>query len=258
MIGKIVGLLLTALLAAGGAGSAHAFTWFWAKKPVKEALAAQTILQIQAIESPGEYGPVARFDSSRNVFVICSDCPLLSHPVRDIQDINVSLRMSHSGQAMPETGSPEPTEPDPAPAREEYRLQDLSPDQSNLTAVPVQPTSPETQIRKMSSCLERPVYFGFNSTEISREERDRLKEISSGLRNSREIEVFGYTCEIGSKEYNDELALRRAKAVAQVLEGMGVSDIRVKAEGKCCYVSDDKAKNRRVEITCIKEQKKGG
>ena len=236
-------------------GHANAFTWFWSKKePAKEDRAQQPVLQIQAIESQGENNSVARVASARNVFVICSDCPAVTPPVRDIQDVSITIRMS---QRIPEAESMETSPTGTVPAEISSHL-DVSPDISPMTPVPIQSGLADLPNGRISSCFDPPVHFEFNSAEVSPEEVNRLKERSHDLKSSGAIEVLGYTCEIGSKEYNDDLAMKRAKAVARILEGMGLTDIRVKAEGKCCYVSDDNAKNRRVEITCIKEPKKGG
>jgi outer membrane protein OmpA-like peptidoglycan-associated protein len=67
------------------------------------------------------------------------------------------------------------------------------------------------------------------------------------------LSVKGYTCEIGSKQYNDKLAVRRAKAVARVLEEEGIHLSEVSGEGKCCYVSKELSKNRRSEVLVQQE-----
>ena len=70
------------------------------------------------------------------------------------------------------------------------------------------------------------------------------------------VEVTGYTCELGSKEHNDRLALSRAEAVENILETNGIKPAAVSGEGKCCYISGNKEINRRAEIREI-NQKEG-
>ncbi len=83
--------------------------------------------------------------------------------------------------------------------------------------------------------------------------RDFVKEID--LKTVEKIELNGYTCDIGTKAYNDRLALNRALSVKKALEGLGIpaSLITVSGEGKCCYVSKKRPLNRRVEIRVIRK-----
>jgi len=92
------------------------------------------------------------------------------------------------------------------------------------------------------------VYFDLNSFSLSEREAKKiiLKPVES---------IFGYTCDIGSKKYNDTLALKRAVAVSEYLkkEGVNVDKVEIKGRGKCCYVSEDKSFNRRVEIKYLEK-----
>jgi len=66
------------------------------------------------------------------------------------------------------------------------------------------------------------------------------------------LQVTGYSCDLGSQKTNDDLALRRARAVADLLEPYGYSVPVVTGKGKRDYVSTNPAKrylNRRVEIS---------
>jgi len=85
------------------------------------------------------------------------------------------------------------------------------------------------------------VYFDFDSFKLKPSEKAKLDGLSKGLK----YEITGYTCDIGPKDYNDRLALKRAESVKGYL---GVS-AEVRGKGKCCYVDlKDRSKNRRVEI----------
>jgi outer membrane protein OmpA-like peptidoglycan-associated protein len=65
--------------------------------------------------------------------------------------------------------------------------------------------------------------------------------------------VQGYTCDLGTKDKNDFLAMERAKAVAGYLEQNGVKIGGIKGEGKHGYISKIKALNRRVEVETSKK-----
>lgn len=70
---------------------------------------------------------------------------------------------------------------------------------------------------------------------------------------AKSLLIVGYTDDIGPKHYNDKLARKRAESVAAVLYELGISDIRIEAEGKCCYIADNatatgRAQNRRVDL----------
>lgn len=66
--------------------------------------------------------------------------------------------------------------------------------------------------------------------------------------------VTGYSCDLGSAVYNEELSFRRAMVVAKAMVAYGVLVKRVEGKGECCPVDTEKKElNRRVEITPIQE-----
>lgn len=96
------------------------------------------------------------------------------------------------------------------------------------------------------------IYFGFDKHDITTKDEKKLTQAIAALREinpeKTEIRVVGYTDNIGSEKYNALLALKRAKAVASFLRSRGIAPSIVKGRGKCCYISDDRRFNRRVEI----------
>jgi len=92
------------------------------------------------------------------------------------------------------------------------------------------------------------VYFDYNSSYLNRTEKEKLLKKVSELQG-KTVTVIGYTDHVGSKKYNDWLALRRAKRVASILIRNQVSVKDIKGKGKCCYISSDQpCLNRRVEV----------
>ena len=99
--------------------------------------------------------------------------------------------------------------------------------------------------------------FDFDSSELNQKNRELLSRIAGILLVSKGygLSVFGYTDDIGTADYNQQLSMRRAKAVEDYLIQAGIdpSIINVKGYGKTSPLvpgtsAAARAKNRRVEI----------
>ena len=99
--------------------------------------------------------------------------------------------------------------------------------------------------------------FDFDKAELSARNRELLARISGILLISKGygLTIFGYTDDVGSEDYNQQLSLRRAKAVQDYLVRSGIDPaiISVKGFGKSSpsdkgATAEARAKNRRVEI----------
>lgn len=99
--------------------------------------------------------------------------------------------------------------------------------------------------------------FEFDSAELSQKNRELLSRIAGILLVSKGygLSVFGYTDDVGTADYNQQLSLRRAKTVEQYLiqSGLDSSIINLKGYGKSSPMvagtsNAARAKNRRVEI----------
>jgi outer membrane protein OmpA-like peptidoglycan-associated protein len=95
------------------------------------------------------------------------------------------------------------------------------------------------------------VYFNFDSDRLSGSAVKELDSFISHYKIPDTIHITGFTCEIGSKSYNDNLAYRRALRVKEYLRSHNVNArMIIHWKGKCCYLSNtDLSRNRRVEIT---------
>jgi outer membrane protein OmpA-like peptidoglycan-associated protein len=107
---------------------------------------------------------------------------------------------------------------------------------------------------------EKSIRFDFDKAEIKPQYRDILNRIAGVLMTLKQysIYVYGYTDDVGTKEYNLKLSGRRAQAVRNSLIEAGINPgvITTKGFGK----SDPRAKggspearstNRRVEIGIV-------
>ncbi len=101
------------------------------------------------------------------------------------------------------------------------------------------------------------IHFDFNKYSIKKEYLPYLNVIARYLKTHDElkIKIIGYTDNIGSKAYNDKLALKRAKAVKNYLVKMGIpaSRIEILGVGKDKYLFNNKTwlnryTNRRAEF----------
>lgn len=99
--------------------------------------------------------------------------------------------------------------------------------------------------------------FNFDSAELNQKNRELLSRVAGILLVSKGygLSVFGYTDDVGSDDYNQQLSVRRAKAVEDYLVKAGIDPaiVNVKGYGKTSPLVPGtttlaRAKNRRVEI----------
>lgn len=104
------------------------------------------------------------------------------------------------------------------------------------------------------------IQFEFDQSELRPRERELLSRIVGILLTSEgyRIQVFGHTDDVGSREYNQALSERRARAVRDYLveAGLDPSIISTKGLGKSQPLVEGvdeqaRAKNRRVEIAVV-------
>ncbi len=105
------------------------------------------------------------------------------------------------------------------------------------------------------------VHFDFDKYNIKREYLPLLNEVLRVLKENPNVRVRieGYTDNIGTKVYNDKLALRRAQEVKSYLVKAGVPEDRIDVVGfgKERYIADNttpigRFTNRRAEFIVIK------
>ncbi|WP_025305484.1 OmpA family protein [Thermocrinis ruber] len=104
------------------------------------------------------------------------------------------------------------------------------------------------------------IHFDFNKADIKKEYIPLLKEVAKVLKENPNINlrIEGYTDDIGTKAYNQKLALRRAMAVKNFLvkEGIKPERIQIVGFGKERYIAENttpigRLTNRRAEFIVI-------
>ncbi|MFN3813007.1 MAG: OmpA family protein [Aquificaceae bacterium] len=105
------------------------------------------------------------------------------------------------------------------------------------------------------------IHFDFDRYNIKREYMPLLNEVAKTLKDNPNIRVRieGYTDSIGTKAYNDKLALRRAESVKGYLVKQGISKDRIEivGYGKEKYIATNKTQigrltNRRADFIILR------
>ena len=116
-------------------------------------------------------------------------------------------------------------------------------DQNNLTAIKV--------------TFDNGILFGFNKTNLSESAKSSLSQFAASLQNNPEtnVQIFGYTDNVGTREVNERVSTERASVVKTYLTNSGVGSARMSSQGFAWdnpVASNDteagRAQNRRVEI----------
>lgn len=119
----------------------------------------------------------------------------------------------------------------------------------------------KNEILKLTMSSE--VSFDFNSATINSTFYSSLNKIAEIMKKypKTQILIVGHTDDVGSDEYNLQLSLKRANAVADYLIAQGVEKYRLGTEGhgEIEPVADNntpggRAQNRRVEIFVAPEE----
>lgn len=101
------------------------------------------------------------------------------------------------------------------------------------------------------------VQFEFGTTKPTREGRRQLDLLTEAAKQApTAIELLGETDTIGTKNYNNKLAFKRAHFVARWLKEHGVSaKISVEAKGGCCHpLPYDKTEKALLKMRRVKAE----
>ena len=117
---------------------------------------------------------------------------------------------------------------------DKYLLKSLSFDYSSQR--PFSPTALDIYlepVRAGRSVVLNNLFYDTNKYELKPQSRTELNRLIEFLRQYRDvqIEVSGYTDNVGSPESNIQLSQRRAQAVVEYLSGHGISITRLRSRG---------------------------
>ncbi len=101
------------------------------------------------------------------------------------------------------------------------------------------------------------ILFATNKADLSATSKQSLKDFATKMADlpDTDITIYGHTDNTGSDAVNERLSLQRAESVEKYLNGCGISNTRMTAEGKSYHMpvasnetKEGRAQNRRVEI----------
>jgi OmpA-OmpF porin, OOP family len=127
----------------------------------------------------------------------------------------------------------------------------------DANAAEVQAAFGEALAAQPARAVHFTLYFVEGSDDLTEESKQTLEHVFADLakRRVRDIVIVGHTDAVGSDEYNDALAKKRADAVSALLVGRGVApgDIVAIGRGKRDLLIPTPAgiaepRNRRVEV----------
>lgn len=159
-------------------------------------------------------------------------------------------RVAAAALSMPAAPAPPGTVPEalaPPPAARER-----PPAMSEPESKPLEPPPAKLRLPLL--------HFEFAGTRLTPDSELRLAEIVAELRKrpDERIEVAGHADALGSKSYNQELSLRRARAVADRLVAAGIDAARLQTRGyrdsrplTDNHSRQGRSMNRRVELVVI-------
>lgn len=166
--------------------------------------------------------------------------------------INIGLKFPFGKAAAAPPPRPEP-EPMPEPEPEPVRV----------VEAPCAISGPDGPV-DLSGCEQgdtivlEGVTFALDRAEIDEDAQRTLERVAQALvaeRPDLEVEIHGHTDSSASEAYNDDLSLRRARAVKQALVALGVAENRMSLRGfgELQPVADNdtaegRAANRRAEL----------
>ncbi|MBA3458994.1 MAG: OmpA family protein [Deltaproteobacteria bacterium] len=106
-----------------------------------------------------------------------------------------------------------------------------TPADPELAVITVTTVDIDTKLAVMCGISDTKVFFKFDSAAMRPEAKELIGKIAScaleGPAKGKALRVVGRTDPRGSDQYNKELGLDRARAVAESLESHGVSETRV-------------------------------
>jgi len=129
-----------------------------------------------------------------------------------------------------------------------------------IEAKPKEAAKPEEKPASIDLAALR-IQFAFDDYNLSTKAKEPLEKIASWMSKNptTKIQIQGYTCEIGTSEYNLALGDRRANSAKSYLEALEVSSGRIStiSYGKerpldPGHTEEARSKNRRDEFVAIK------
>ena len=104
------------------------------------------------------------------------------------------------------------------------------------------------------------ILFDYKEYKLGKRAYNQLEQVAQYLKQNEKLnlQIVGHTCDIGSRQYNQELSMKRARSVAEFLKSQGVTSSRLKiiGEGETDPLvpnstDSNRRINRRVEFNIV-------
>jgi len=162
-------------------------------------------------------------------------------------------------EAPPPPPAPAPPPPAPAPMPTPAPVPPPAPKPAPKPPVPVQQPAPEPPPApvKRELLVLHGAHFAFDKSSLTPVAKDTLQRVVAilNVHADANVEIQGYTDNIGTAPYNQALSVRRAEAVKEYLVSKGISADRITVRGfgetqpvADNHTSEGRAANRRVVI----------
>jgi len=115
---------------------------------------------------------------------------------------------------------------------------------------------PPAVVASKTFAIKEKILFDFDSDKLDAEAQATIKKVADLMAKypDTDVALAGHTDKYGSDDYNANLSLRRAEAVADALVALGVEEdkiIKIQGFGKQDIVSQVNRENRRVLILTV-------
>lgn len=163
-------------------------------------------------------------------------------------------------EAKKEEPKPEVAKAVERPKKEAPKAETAPAEKPKEEAKPEAVAKPEEKPASIDLAALR-IQFAFDDYNLSTKAKDPLEKIASWMSKNptTKIQIQGYTCEIGTSEYNLALGDRRANSAKSYLEALAVSSGRISTisygEERPLdpgHTEEARSKNRRDEFVAIK------
>lgn len=138
-----------------------------------------------------------------------------------------------------------------------HKADSSQPPQTNAANTVTPPETASVSVAELQTLQKESVFFDFDKSVVKAEFRDDIRQQASFIKNHKDdiVTLEGNCDERGSVKYNHALGDRRAKAVKDNLESLGVpaAQIRTVSFGKdkprlLCHEEKCWKENRRVNF----------
>ncbi len=128
---------------------------------------------------------------------------------------------------------------------------------AQIPGAQVDTVTDQNNLKAIKVTFDNGILFGFNKTNLSESAKKSLSQFATSLQNNPEtnVQIFGYTDNVGTRAANDKVSTERASVVKTYLMNSGVNSSRLTSQGLAWenpVASNDteagRAQNRRVEV----------